>query len=116
MIFTVSFNTSSLLSNNACCTVTFQTCSNNSSLIGKQVVYGLALADYQVTIKFKVEHLRVCDATIIYRQGVGINELWDDKGIRHVLCIHVQLEVLDLGKVPSIFRLKICILIQGFTF
>ncbi len=58
---TVSFNTSSLLSNNACWTVTFRTCCNTSSLIGKQVVYGLTLSDYQVTIKFKVKHLRVCD-------------------------------------------------------
>ncbi len=59
--FTEFFNTSSLLSNNACllinnacCTVTFRTCSNTSILIGKQIVYQILLADYQVTIKFKV--------------------------------------------------------------
>jgi hypothetical protein len=63
--FTAFFNTSSLLSNNACCTVTFRTCSNTSSLIGKQVVYGLTLADYQVPIKFEVKHMRVCDAQAI---------------------------------------------------
>jgi hypothetical protein len=59
--FTVSINTSSLLSNKACCTVTFRTCSNTSSLIGGQVVYRLILADYRVPIKFKVKHMRVCD-------------------------------------------------------
>ncbi len=67
--FTVSFNTSSLLSNNACCTVTFRTHSNTSSLIGKQVVYGLTLADYQVPIKFKVKHMRVCDAPNVMVRG-----------------------------------------------
>jgi hypothetical protein len=62
------FNTSSLLSNNecflsnnACCTVTFRTRSNTSFFIGKQIIYQLPLADYQVTIKFKVKYLRVCD-------------------------------------------------------
>jgi hypothetical protein len=59
--FTVFFNTLSLLSNNACCTVTFRTCNNSSNLIGKQVVYVLTLADYQVQIKFEVEHMSVCD-------------------------------------------------------
>ncbi len=58
--FTVFFNTSSLLSNNAYCTVTFRTHSNTSILIGKQIVYWLSLADYQVIIHFKVNHLRVC--------------------------------------------------------
>jgi hypothetical protein len=53
----VSFNILSLLSNNACCTVTFRTHCNTSSLIVKQVVYGFTLAGYQVTIKFKVKHL-----------------------------------------------------------
>jgi hypothetical protein len=62
--FTVSFNTSSFLSSNACCTVSVRT-HNTLSLIGKQVVYGLTLADYQVSIKFKVNHMRVCDAGII---------------------------------------------------
>jgi hypothetical protein len=60
--FTASFDISSLLSNNACCTVTFRTRSNTSSLIGKQVVYGLTLADNQVPIKFMVKHMRGCDA------------------------------------------------------
>jgi hypothetical protein len=58
----VSFNTSSLLSDNAFCAVTFRTCSNTSSLIGKQVVYGLVLADYPIPLKFKVKHMSVCDA------------------------------------------------------
>jgi hypothetical protein len=43
-------------------TVTFRTRSNISILIGKQIVHGLTLVDYQVTIKFKVKRLRVCDA------------------------------------------------------
>jgi hypothetical protein len=38
-----------------------RTRSNTSILIGKQIVYQLALADYRVIIQFKVEHLRVCD-------------------------------------------------------
>jgi hypothetical protein len=62
--FTVSFNTSSLLSNNACCTVTFKTHSNTSILIGKQIVYCLTLADYQVIIQFKVKHFSVCDVAL----------------------------------------------------
>ncbi len=61
-IYNVYFNFSSLLSNNACGTVTFRTCSNTSTLIGTQVVYGSTLAGYQVPIKFKVKHMRVCDA------------------------------------------------------
>jgi hypothetical protein len=66
--FTVFFNTLSLLSNNArllsnnaCCTATFRTYSNTSILIGKQIVYQLTLADYQVIIQFEVEHLWLCD-------------------------------------------------------
>ncbi len=68
VLFTVYFNTSSLLSNhacllsnNACCTVTFRTCSNTSILIGDQIVYQLSLADYRVTFNFEVKHSRVCD-------------------------------------------------------
>ncbi len=59
---TVSFNTSGLLSNNPCCTVTLRTYCKTSSFISKQVDHRLTLADYQVTIKFEVKHLRVCDA------------------------------------------------------
>jgi hypothetical protein len=53
--------------------------------------------------------------TIFYRQGIGIYELWDEKGIRHVPSVHVPLEVLDLRKVPGIFGMKIWVLISGFT-
>jgi hypothetical protein len=65
--FTVSFNTSSLLSNNPCCTVRFRTLSNTSILIDKQIVIWLTLADYRVIIQFKVKHLRVFDVTLDMR-------------------------------------------------
>ena len=74
--FTVSFNTSSLLSNNACCTVTFRTHSNTSILIGKQIVYQLTLADYQVPIQFKVKHMGVCDDDLKYRSPAGQRTFW----------------------------------------
>ncbi len=68
--FTVFFNTSSLLSNNACMlsynacwTVTFRTHSSTSMLIGKQIVYWLTLADCPVIIHFKVKQMRVCDVS-----------------------------------------------------
>ncbi len=64
----MSINTNRLLSNNACsisnnagCTVSFSSGGNTSRLIGKQIVCFTTLADYQVPIKFKVGHIRVCD-------------------------------------------------------
>jgi hypothetical protein len=59
--FNAGINTTSLHTNNADCTVEFGHCSNITSVICKQIVYELTLADYQVPIKFKASHMRVCD-------------------------------------------------------
>ena len=47
----------SLHGNIACCTVAFASGSNIFVSIGKQIVYRLTLADYQVPIQFKVKHM-----------------------------------------------------------
>jgi hypothetical protein len=49
-------------------------------LIGKQIVYQLTIADYQVIIPFKVNHLRVCD------EGIA--------GVTSMKLMHEEIEIL----------------------
>jgi hypothetical protein len=108
--FTAFFNTSCLLSNNACCTVTFRTHSNTSSLIGKQVLYGLTLADYRIPNKFKVEHMRVCDA--VYKlAGSGYNSIKE----RVILIASSQQATNSLSTRSVVKTLSILLFIKRFN-
>jgi hypothetical protein len=46
----------------------------------------------------------------------SIDETRNVKGTNHVPGIHTPLEGLDLGKIPCVFGLEVCILVRGFTF